>query len=56
MDSKNIAELIFGGSNEQYTCPGAFNVESPIKIHLPILVTIGWDRLLDFGPFGDKIC
>ena len=55
MNPKYISELILGGSNEQYTCPGTFDVKSPIKIHLPMLGAIGQDRLLDLSPFGDEI-
>ena len=56
MDLEYIVELILGGSNEQYTCPGTFDVEGSIKIHLPMLGAIRRDRLLDLSPFGDKIC
>jgi hypothetical protein len=33
----------------------AFNVESSIEIHLPMLEAIGQDRLLDLSPSDDKI-
>ena len=55
VDLEYIAELILGRSNEQYTCPGTFDVKSPIKIHLPMLGAIGQDRLLDLSLFGEKI-
>ena len=55
MNSEYISELVLGGSNEQYTCPGTFNVESAIEVDLPMLRAVGRDRLLDLSPFGDEV-
>jgi hypothetical protein len=49
MNPEDISEVALGWGDKKCNCP------STIEIHNPMLRSIGRDRSLHVGPFGDKI-
>ena len=55
MNLEDISEVIPYWRNKKDTYPSTIKVERAIEVHDPVLGSVGWDRSLHVGPFGDEI-
>ena len=54
-NSKNYNGSVRINPNKKDTYPSTSKVEGAIEVHDPMLGSVGWDRSLHVGPFGDEI-
>src|SRR6266542_3250276 len=55
VDLENVFESLTGRGDEHDASPRAFNHDSAIEVHCPILKLLCDGRCLDFYPLGDEV-